>query len=124
MVWARRGGAVVDVLTFIGTMVPSAVALILGAYGQYRLSLNNKEIEALKGTVMAYEERDALQDRTIAALQSELQVERNAREQLKRELEEEKRLRAIDQLRIAELEGVDKRRRRGLGQFDEQRGLG
>lgn len=101
----------------------AGIAGVLSAYGQYRISLNNREIAALK-------EITTLQERTIEALRVEVDVERSAREQLKRDLEAEKRLRATDQQtiqglkdRIAELEGVDKRRRRGMGQFEE-RGLG
>ncbi len=119
-----------DLLSFIGVTLPAAIAIVLSAFSQYRISLNNREISVLKAVAQAHEERALVQDRTIVILRSEI-------EDTNRQLEEEKRLRAADQqmitslqqtiaslnIRIAELEGMDKRRRRGMAQFEE-RGLG
>lgn len=94
----------------VATLI-TAIIGFAGIIGTYRASARKSDLEALQRTIETQRE-------AIETLEKELERERQAR----RDAESE-----IDRLRdrIAELEGVDKRRRRGMDQrSDRERGLG
>lgn len=103
------------------TSIIAALIAVLTGIGTYFTTARKSELEALRETI-------AIQDRSIETLQKELDRERKARQDTEAELQ---RVRAasdaeIRQLktRIEELEGVDKRRRRGFaGRPPDDRGL-
>lgn len=100
----------------------TAIIGFVGIIGTYRTSARKSDLEALQRTIDTQKEAIDTQKEAIDTLQAELRREREAREQDQIDHEAEiKRLKD----RIAELEGVDKRRRRGMDQRDDrERGLG
>lgn len=106
------------------TAIFAGIATVLAAYGQIKTTPDLRaQIGGLRETIVTQGKTIVAQNITIATLQTELS-------EVQTELDNEKRFRADDQKtiqqlkdRIAELEGMDKRRRRGMAQFEE-RGLG